>query len=115
MFMHKVGEIVKCLVSGYKDYGIFVKVDRQYTGLIHISEISNGFVKDVSDYVELGEKIYAKIIGIDYIHKQLKLSIKDLDYKKSGESLTLTADVGFLPLQKELNTWINEKIKEIKR
>ena len=46
----KVGEIIKVQVIGSQHYGIFIKAldDETYTGLIHISEISNDFIKDVS-------------------------------------------------------------------
>ena len=42
--MYKVGDIVNCFVTGFKEYGIFVKVDNDYNGLIHISEISRSYV-----------------------------------------------------------------------
>ena len=74
--MYNIGDVIKCTVTGFKDYGIFVKVDHDYIGLIHISEISESFVRNVSDYSEVGETIYAKIIEIDEESKQLKLSIK---------------------------------------
>ena len=41
MKRYKIGDIVSCVVSGIEPYGIFVVVDKKYSGLIHISEISN--------------------------------------------------------------------------
>ena len=61
--MYKIGDVVRCIVTGFKEYGIFVKIKDNYNGLIHISEISNSFVHNVSDYAEIGEEIYAKIIA----------------------------------------------------
>ena len=49
MIEYKIGDIVKVRVTGIERYGIFVSVDSLYTGLIHISEISSSFVKDVND------------------------------------------------------------------
>ena len=74
----KVGEIIKVQVIGSQHYGIFIKAldDETYTGLIHISEISNDFIKDVSKVSKVGDIIYAKILDVDNASKHLKLSIK---------------------------------------
>ena len=112
--MYKIGDIVKCVITGFKEYGIFVKIDNDYSGLIHISEISESFVRNVFDYGELGEEIFAKIIDIDINTKQLKLSIKNLNYKVDGKEINDEDKNGFLPLKKHLNVWINEKIRELK-
>ena len=113
--MLKKDEIVKCTVTGFKDYGIFVKINDEYNGLIHISEISESFVRNVSDYVEVGEEIYAKVIEIDEENKHIKLTIKDMNYKVDGNNIKEIDKNGFMPLKKNLNIWINEKIKEIKK
>ena len=113
--MYKKDDVVKCLITGFKEYGIFVKVDELYDGLIHISEISESFVKNVGDYGDVGELIYAKVIDVDEETKHLKLSIKGLNYKVDGKSMEETDKDGFLPLKKHLNVWINEKIKELNK
>lgn len=112
--LFKVGEIIRCVVTGYKDFGIFVTVNNNFNGLIHISEISDGFVKNVEDYADIGDRIYAKIIAIDVINMQLKLSIKDIDYK-SSETHVKGDKNGFTPLKNHLNIWINDKLKEINK
>ena len=47
--MINIGDVIHVTVTGYAPYGIFVKYN-DYIGLIHISEISKRFVKDVSKY-----------------------------------------------------------------
>ena len=113
--MLKKDEIIKCIVTGFKDYGIFVKVNNEYNGLIHISEISGSFVRNVSDYVEVGEEIYAKVIEIDEENKHIKLTIKDMNYKVDGNNIKEIDKNGFMSLKQNLNIWINEKIKEIQK
>ena len=113
--MYKKGDIIKCTVTGFKDYGIFVKIDNNYTGLIHISEICEAFVRNVTDYAELQEEIYAKILEVDDNIKQLKLTIKDLNYKVDGNDIHEIDKNGFLPLKNNLNIWLNEKITEINK
>ena len=97
--MYKKGDIIKCVITGFKDYGIFVKVDDEYDGLIHISEISDSFVRNVGDYGDVKEEIYAKVIEVNDEEKHLKLSIKNLNYKVDGMSMEDRDNNGFLPLK----------------
>ncbi len=71
----KVGDVVKGVVTGVVDFGVFVNVDG-IEGLIHISEISWERVNNPSDYVKVGDQIEAKIIAID--KERLSLSMKQL-------------------------------------
>jgi ribosomal protein S1 len=71
----KVGDVVKGLVTGVVDFGIFVNVDG-VEGLVHISEIAWDRVESPSKYVKVGEEIEAKIISID--RDKLSLSMKQL-------------------------------------
>ena len=84
MNRYKKGEVVTGCVTGIEKYGIFVSLDDYYSGLIHISEISDFFVKNPADYVYVGETIKAVVIDdneLDSFH--VKLSIKNIDYKFS--------------------------------
>ena len=71
----KVGDVVKGVVTGVVDFGVFVNVDG-IEGLVHISEISWERVNNPSDYVKVGDAIEAKIIAID--KERLSLSMKQL-------------------------------------
>lgn len=116
--MNKIKEkdIIKVKITGIQKYGAFASLeDEEYNGLIHISEISYGFVKNINDYMNVGDNIYAEVVNIDDNSKQVKLSVKDIDYKKNGIKLKRMAETknGFQPLKDHLETWISEKIKEI--
>ena len=107
----KVGSIVKGKVTGIEKYGIFINLDNDYNGLIHISEISEDFVRDINNYVSLGEIVYCQVLDIDDENKKVKLSIKDINYKSSVNGEVQETRLGFLPLKEHLNTWIEEKLK----
>lgn len=115
MVNYKVDDIVKGKVTGMEDYGIFLSLEDNVTGLIHISEISSSFVRNVADYVKLGEEIHAKVIGIDEDGKKLRLSIKDFDYRGDNKHKVgiIETKSGFTNLQKALDKWVPEKVKEI--
>lgn len=110
----KKSDVIKATVTGVQKYGAFVNTE-DYEGLIHISEISYGYVKNVNDYLKVGDNIFVEVVDIDDEDNHLKLSIKDIDYKKDGTRLKRMAETksGFKPLKDNLETWINEKIKEI--
>lgn len=117
MTKYKKGKIVKGSITGIEKYGIFVNLDNYYSGLIHISEISKGFVKDINDYVDIGETIYAKVIDVDENENHVKLSIKDINYKiknaKCETSSIKEVGTGFENLDKNREIWIKEKLKEL--
>ena len=107
-----VGNIVKGEVTGLEPYGIFIKIDENYNGLIHISEITNNFVKNINDFVEIGEEIYAEIIDVDKENKNLRLSIKGLNYKVNNKNQKVKESIrGFSPLQNHLSKWTEEALK----
>ena len=68
-----VGDIIEVNVNAIQPYGAFVIASDGYTGLIHISEISDKFVKAISNFVEVGSNVKVKILEIDEENKHLKL------------------------------------------
>lgn len=109
------GKIIKGTVTGIESYGIFVSCDDFYTGLIHISEISHGFVKSIADFVSVGDIIYVEIIGVDDRLGQLKLSIKNIDFKmniKARKRKIIETGSGFTLLYEKLPFWIEENLKK---
>ena len=115
----KKKEVVKVKITGIQKYGAFAVMEdnnnNDYNGLIHISEISYGYVKNIRDFMNIGDSIYAEVLTIDDDNKQIKLSIKDIDYKKNGVRLKRMFETknGFQPLKDNLDKWISDKIKEI--
>ena len=116
MSKYKVGSLVFGTVTGIENYGVFVNLDDYYTGLIHISEISHGFVRDVNDFVSLGDTIKAKVIDVDDESFHVKLSIKDINYKSLARKKVDIEEVGsgFGILEDNLQNWIDEAKGKIK-
>ena len=114
MDKYKVGKIVVGNVTGIEKYGIFVCLDEYYNGLIHISEISNYYVKNINNYVDIGETIRMKVVGIDEENHHIKLSIKNFDYRVNRKRKTKIkeTELGFNTLSTKLPEWIDEKIFE---
>ncbi len=110
METYQVGKVAYGSVTGLEKYGIFLVFDDGYTGLIHISELSEHFVKNVGDYAQIGDVIPCVILEIDEATKQMKCSIKNTDY---GKEKDIDIDHGFAPLKKQLPIWMAEKLKEL--
>ena len=111
----KINDIIEVTVTGIQKYGAFVLINEKYDGLIHISEISSGYVKNINDYIKIKDKIYAQVVDIDEENNKFKLSIKNIDYRNDGKIINSEDNFsnGFEPLKEHLDLWINEKIKEI--
>ncbi len=61
----KVGEIYQGKVKRITNFGAFVEIMPGKEGLVHVSELSNEFVKNVSDVLKVGDEIKVKLINID--------------------------------------------------
>lgn len=112
----KVGDIVKGQVTGITTYGVFVSLEDDYTGLVHISEVSDKFVKSLTEKFNIGDIINVKIVDIDDDKRQVKLSIKKIDYRVE-QSLSMIPETGsgFALLNSNLKKWTNEKYQEINK
>ncbi|MCL4165452.1 UNVERIFIED_CONTAM: hypothetical protein GTU68_011577 [Idotea baltica] len=86
----KVGRIYTGKVSSIKDFGAFVEIAPGKDGLLHISELSDGFVKSVTDVVKVGEVIDVKVIAVDD-QNRVKLSRKAV-LAENGETDVETDD-----------------------
>lgn len=73
----EVGAIVEGEVTGITNFGAFVQLPEGKVGLIHISEVSNVYVKDVHDFLKEHDKVKVKVLSIDERGK-IGLSIKQL-------------------------------------
>ena len=115
----KVGDIIDVTITGIQPYGAFALLPDHTSGLIHISEISDKFVRNVENFVHVGEIIRVKVIDIDDKTHQAKLSLKAIyplnkrkykrTYKNQREKIQETP-LGFSSLKEKLPEWINTGI-----
>ncbi len=116
MNKYKEGNIIKGTVSGIEKYGIFIALDEYYTGLIHISEISHNYVRNINDIAKVGDNIFVKVLEIDEEKFRVKLSIKDINYKMKEsfrKKEIVETKSGFVTLSQKLPIWIEESLQKI--
>jgi len=68
--------IVKGKVTKLEKFGAFVDIGAERPGLVHVSELTQGYVRDASEIVSVGDEIEAKVIDFNRRRKQIKLSMK---------------------------------------
>jgi S1 RNA binding domain protein len=61
----EVGMILKGKVTGISKFGAFVTLENGKSGMVHISEISSGYVTEIKDHISEGQEVRVKVIGID--------------------------------------------------
>jgi len=116
---YKVGDIVSGKVTGIQPYGAFVALDANTQGLVHISEITYGFVKSITDHLNVGDIVRVKILDIADNDEKISLSLRALQAKpiKRKEQLPRKSlqdrvdekdSVGFNSLKEKLGEWIEE-------
>ena len=79
--MVSVGSILEGKVVSVMPFGAFVDIGNKQSGLVHISELSSRYVKDINDCVKKGDTVKVKVIKIDESGK-ISLSMKQAEEKK---------------------------------
>ncbi|MCH5171354.1 MAG: glucose-6-phosphate isomerase [Erysipelotrichales bacterium] len=122
--LYKENDIVIGKVTGIQNYGAFVSFENGQIGLIHISEISAKFVKNIEDYVKVGDQVRVKVLGIEDKNNYLKLSLKALNdrerqkikkpliFNKPKRVRVLNSEHDFEKLRLNLDNWINKSLEE---
>lgn len=105
--MYDKGDIVDVTITGIVPYGVFAKVG-EYNGLIHISEISDKYVRDITQFAMVGDMVKVVIIEADEENKQLKLSFKKCENSKRIKICDMK--IGFKSLDEMLPIWIEDKL-----
>ena len=69
------GQLLPGIVNNITAFGCFVDVGIKESGLIHVSNLSDSFVKDVNEYVHLHQQIIVKVLSIDIPRKRIQLQL----------------------------------------
>ncbi|MDK2795848.1 MAG: translation initiation factor 2 subunit 1 [Archaeoglobaceae archaeon] len=84
-----VGEIVVGTVTRVLDFGAFVSLDEYENkeGMVHISEVASGWIKDIREHVKKGQKVVCKVLNVNPKRGHIDLSIKDVNERQKREKL----------------------------
>ena len=116
---YQVGQLIIGKVYNVKPYALFMSVEGGATGLLHISEISDSFVRDIEKYGSIGDEIKVKVLSIDKDNGFLRVSYKQVPPEEAYSShinqrkLPTVTEEEFLPLKEKLDGWINDAYSKI--
>lgn len=112
--MYQIGDEVIGCVKAIKSYGAFIQLPDDSFGLLHISEISHNYIKDIESFLEVSQNIKLKVIAFDQENRVI-LSKKILEKPKRktkqvtklviNEKISESAK-GFSDLKRMLPYWI---------
>lgn len=120
-FPYHIGDVVEGEVTGLQPYGVFVQLDEDHQGLIHISEINHGYVSNVEDKFTIGQKLTVKIIDIDEFTSKMSLSIRALKKLTTSNKPAKNAwpkkrpapKIGFVSIEEQLPGWVEEALQKM--
>lgn len=91
----QAGEIFEGKVTGITNFGAFIELPDGETGLVHISEIAEEYVRDINDFLKVNDKVKVKVISVDPKGK-IGLSIKQtVESPKRRPSFRRKPEVSF--------------------
>lgn len=115
---YEVGNLVIGKVKNIKPYALFMEFEDSVQGLLHISEISDSFIRDIEEYGSIGDEIKVKILTIDPSNGFLRVSLKQVDeqerfstHEKNKRSIPKIKEEEFSPLKEKLPEWITSTLE----
>ena len=117
----EVGSVLTGKVTGIQAYGAFVALDENNQGLVHISEITHGYVKDVNEYLKVGDEVKVKVLSVDKNAGKIGLSISATEEapaqvvtenkapkarQRQAAAIQAETEPGFNTLKDKLQEWI---------
>lgn len=83
------GELVVGKIREIEDFGVFVDLEEyeDKEGLIHISEVASGWIKNVRDHVREGQTVVCKVHDVDESSRQIDLSLKDVNKHQRSDKI----------------------------
>lgn len=119
---YEVGELVLGTVNQIRPYALFLDFEDGSRGLLHISEISDDYVRDIELFGSVGDVIKVKIIEIDPYNGFLRVSYKQVPVEErysthdnSKKKVPQFDEADFSSLEKMLPIWIEETLKKARK
>jgi uncharacterized protein len=94
------GMVIEGKVSRLVPYGAFVDIGLRRDGMVHVTEMARGYVRDPTDVLTVGDVVQVKVLEIDRKKRRVALSMKDLPVEsgteeEKGETLPTTMELAF--------------------
>ncbi|MFC4558619.1 S1 domain-containing post-transcriptional regulator GSP13 [Virgibacillus kekensis] len=115
----ETGQVLEGKVTGIQPYGAFVALDDEVQGLVHISEITHGYVKDINEHLSVGDEVKVKVLNVDEAKNKVSLSIRATEEAPKARTKPQknnapkqqqqdNSNAGFNTLKDKLEEWIEQ-------
>ena len=118
---YQVGDIVIGKVIGVKPYALFLSFEGGVKGLLHISELSDAYIRDIEKYGSIGDEMKVLVLSIDETNGFLRVSVKRVPEEEQYSTHVNEARIylrddekDFSALKEKLPTWVEETLKKVK-
>ena len=119
---YEVGQLIIGTVTKVKPFALFMSFDEGAEGLLHISEISDSYIRDIEKYGRVGDQLKVMVVSIDDTNGFLRVSLKKVPQEEaysthdnSLRSLPLAGENDFKPLASRLDKWIKQTLQEAEK
>ena len=116
---YQIGDLIIGKITSVKPYALFLAFDNGSNGLLHISELSDSYIRDIEKYGSVGDEIKVKVIAIDEANGFLRVSYKKVPEEErysthvnSDRKIPEFDTADFSALEEKLPEWINETLKK---
>lgn len=116
---HQVGDLLIGTITSAKPFALFLSFEDGAIGMLHISELSDRYVRDVESFASIGDQIKVKILSIDESNGFLRVSLKQVDEServlvknRSENKFPAVKADDFNDLKEKLPTWIDETLQK---
>lgn len=118
---YEINQLVIGKVTNVKPYALFMSFEDGVEGLLHISEISNNYIRDIEKFGSVGDEIKVKVLSVDKNNGFLRVSLKQVPneeaystHKNIQRNIPLVSENSFDILKENLPKWMEDTLKEIK-
>ena len=119
---YKVGDLIIGKVNQIRPYALFLTFEDGTNGLLHISELSDGYIRDIERFGSLGDEIKVRVLSIDPTNGFLRVSYKSVPenerystHDSSVRKVPQFDEADFTDLAEKLPEWINETLAKAKK
>ena len=119
--MSQVNDLLIGTVINVKPYALFMSFEDGSQGLLHISEISDSYIRDIEKFGSIGDQIKVKVLSIDSTNGFLRVSLKQVPaeeafstHSNAKRKAPEVVNGGFKQLEENLPNWIDKTLEKIK-
>lgn len=118
----QIGDILIGKVTKVRPYAAFLSFEGKSNGLLHISEINGGFIRDIEKYLSVGDEVRVKVIDIDSSNGFLRVSMKEVpedekysSHQNHDRSEIIVKENEFDKIKESLPKWIKSTLEEAEK